>query len=205
MHVGLDIGDILGFKPAASDIALEAAASFDTSNIAKLALLQPFGAIESFEFAQTNSIYERYALGPNSIQAFQTVPQRISNIIKAQRVVLRKMSGASQSIQFFPNNLAHQQLPFLMQLIDPGDGIDPNTQIIHIFFGCWFEGQNVKYEILQKDDVKLIQHVTIKASRVLTLDASIAGNPALQAASGFIGGILATPQAQTLVDDLSLS
>jgi hypothetical protein len=198
LNVGLDLEDILGLSTGVTN-TLASVTSLIQKN------LKPFGSVESVDFSQAKQIYERFALGPDSAQPFQTIPLNTTNTLKLSRVLLKNMQDAERVFNFFPNNLLHQQLPFVIQLVDTGDGETPETQITHYFFGCWFADSGIRYETLSKDDQKLIQGVTIRPGRVLTLDNSVAGNPIVNLAQNIVSGVLVTPGVENLIDSLPLA
>ena len=190
LKVGLDVSDILGLG------SVETAAGL-TSLIQNN--LQNFGSVESFEIDQGKDLYERFALGPDSAQPFQVTPMQIKTALKLSRVLLKNMENAQQVFNFYPNNLIHQQLPFVIEAIDPGDGVNLKTQVIHYFFGCWFTDSNIKYEVTSREDQRLIHTVSVKVGRTLTLDNSIGGNAVVNAAQNILGGVLVASGPKSLI------
>ena len=199
LKVGLDVEDILGLAQSTSDLTFAAFTDLVTQN------LQDVGDVEQLEVIQSKSLVERRVFGPNPVQASQIVPQSLSVTLRASKVALKIFQKPEKALNFYPTNLIHQQMPFLIQATDignPRDNGESTTE--HFFFGCWFADSRMKWDIVDKADQRLIHEATIKCARMFTLDQSNAGDPATIALSNVFGGDIATGVTQDLVDDLEL-
>jgi hypothetical protein len=205
LKVGVDLGDILGIDGELANLALTGAAA--TANIeGLLATLKDAGTIESVDFAQTRKIKERYALGKNSLNSFQNIPQTVNSTLRLSRVVLKQLPEVEAAFNFLPSNLVLQQFPFVIELHDVGDG-SGDTDIRHFCFQCWFTDTAVRYDTTSKDDTRLIQTATVNVGSVLTFDKSFAGNPVVQFASSVASLVLGSldEQAEDVINDLNIS
>jgi hypothetical protein len=194
LKVGLDINEILGLGASATSSVAGLSQIIDNN-------LQTFGSVDSLEIIQSKTVHERLALGPNSAQPFQVTPLNTLTQVKLNRIQLKQMENAQQVFSFFPNNLLHQQIPFIMEAIDPGDGVNPDTRVTHYFFSCWFTDSNVKYEVTSKEDQRLIHSATVHVGRTLTLDSSLQGNPVVSAAGDLLQGLLVGSGPTSLLSD----
>lgn len=199
LRVGLDTEDILGLAQSASDLTLSAFSELVTQN------LQDVGSVEQLEVIQNKSLVERRVFGANPVQAFQIVPQSLSVTLRASKVALKIFQKPEKDLNFYPTNLVHQQMPFLIQATDIGNPRDGGASLTeHFFFGCWFADTRMKWDVVDKADQRLIQDATIKCARMFTLDQSNAGDPATIALQNVFGGIIASGENQDLIDDLEL-
>lgn len=206
IRVGIDLEDALGISSEATDFALSAAgATGQISNL--LASLREAGSIESFDFVQNRKIKERYALGKGSINAFQNIPQQVNYTLRLSRVVLKQLPEVEAVFNFLPSNLLLQQLPFIIELRDIGDGT-PNTEIRHLCFGCWFTDSAVRYDVTSKDDTKLIQNVSVSVNRVLTFDQSNGGSPVVQLGASLLNALVLkslSEDTEDLINNLNIA
>lgn len=199
IKTGPDLSDILGFTQSATEL---------TTAVASQLLVQQLvdvGSIESLEMTQSRALQERYAFGPNPHQPFQIVPLQVTVTLRLTKVMLKNLPLAEQLFSFAPSNLLNQQVPFIIYLNDVGAGDLGNTAVEHYLFGCWFADSVVKYDVTDRSDQRLIQNATVKATRLLTLDHSAAGNPLTLVAQNVFGSILAQGENQNLIDDLELT
>lgn len=197
IKVGPDLTDILGLDPTAVDAAV-ASKAVD-------AALTEVGTIESLDFVQSREVRARYAFGPTPQQAFQVVPLNQKITLRASRVVLKSLQKAEAVFNFLPSNLIFQQIPFVIQIDDIGDPANPETRVTHILYGCWFTSSTVKYDVMDKNDQRLIQSVDITAARVFTLDGSNAGSTTAQIAKASFSGIQSVESAQPILEDYTFS
>ncbi len=211
MYAGLDLESALGLPNQATDLAAlgtSGAAFPSLGGSSGVGKLLEVGSIEKVELGQKREVTQRTGFNANPLQPFQTVPHGVLFSLRLSRVVLKKLPEVEATFQFLPSNLLLQQLPFVIELRDVGDG-DPANFVRHIIYGCWFTESSVTYDVISKDDTKLIQSATIMPGRVITLDPSFAGSPSVQAGSS-IGGSLfqalqANQQAQNLLEDFELA
>jgi len=203
INVGLDLEDVLGLPSGGTDVFLTGAAAANVGASLEKALL-PVGTVESVDFQQRRAIKQRYAFNSNPLVAFQTVPQQVGYTVVLSRVCLKQLPEVEAVLNFLPSNLVLQQVPFILELKDVGDGT-PNTEIRHLIFGCWFSDSKVHYDSTSKDDTKLIQSATLTTGRVLTFDQSNAGNPAVSLASSVFTTLLSgNEEVQNVIDKLQL-
>jgi hypothetical protein len=205
LKAGPDLEYLLGIPSGATDLfAGGAAASGLLSSV--LSSLKDVGTVEDFQFPQARTIKERYAFGPNPLEPFQNVPQQITRSLRLTRVILKKLPEVESLFNFAPMNLLHQQIPFIIQILDIGDAT-PETSVRHLLFGCWFQESGVKYDVVTKDDTRLIQSTTVKVGRVLTFDPSAAGSAGGLIASTVLGALVSAggAEAQTLLENFGLS
>jgi hypothetical protein len=214
IRAGLDLESTLGIPNQAtelaaigSEIGIGGVVGSAFQNLSGLAGLTEVGTIESIDIGQKRDVTQRSGFNSNPLQPFQTVPHGSIFALKLSRVVLKKLPEVEASFQFLPSNLLLQQLPFVIEMVDAGDG-DPSTFIRHLIYGCWFSDTNVRYDVVSKDDTRLIQGATIIPGRVLTFDPSFAGNPAIQGASALAGlafqAIQSNEAAKNLLEDFEL-
>jgi len=205
IKVGIDLEDVLGLSGDVADLALAGAAATGNLN-GLLATLKEAGTIESVDFIQNRKIKERYALGKNSLNSFQNIPQQVSNTLRLSRVVLKRIPEVEAAFNFLPSNLILQQLPFIIELRDVGDN-SGETDIRHLCFQCWFTDSTVRYDTTSKDDTRLIQNATINVGSVLTFDQSFGGNPVVQAASALASIVVSslTEPAEDVIQDLNIA
>jgi hypothetical protein len=132
------------------------------------------------------------------------VPQRITRSLKLTHVKLKLPTEAEASINFMPNNLAFQQLPFIINIKDLGDRAKPEMCVDHYIFSCWFAESSVKWAVSEKDDCRLVESVNVKVGRMLTIDNTNGGNPVVQAVSNLFSGVSVLVQDQDLISGLRL-
>lgn len=205
LRVGIDLGDVLGVNSELGESVLAGAAA--TSNLqGLLATLKEAGTIDAVDFIQNRKIKERFALGKNSLNAFQNIPQQISNTLRLSRVVLKQLPEVEAAFNFLPSNLILQQLPFIIELRDVGDNTG-DTDIRHFCFQCWFTDSTVRYDTTSKEDTRLIQNATVNVGAVLTFDQSFAGNPVVQISSSVASLVLSSlsEQAEDYINDLNIA
>jgi len=203
LYAGLDLESTLGLPNQATDLAVLGTngQAFPTlGGSSGLGKLLPVGTAESWDVGQSRNVTQRTGFNANPLQPFQTVPHGSVFTLKLSRVVLKKLPEVEASFQFFPSNLLLQQLPFVVEITDIGDG-DPSTFIRHVIFGCWFTDSMVKYD-LNRDDTKLIQTASITPGRVITFDPSFAGGAVVQSASALAGIALQALQSNQTVNNL---
>jgi hypothetical protein len=211
IRAGLDLESTLGIPNQATELAAigsEAGIGGSlTSTLGGLVGLTEVGTVESVDIGQKRDVTQRIGFNSNPLQPFQTVPHGSIFTLKLSRVVLKKLPEVEASFQFLPSNLLLQQLPFVIEMVDAGDG-DPSTFIRHIIYGCWFTESQVRYDVVSKDDTRLIQNATIIPGRVLTFDPSFAGSPAVQGISALSGiafqAIQSNEAAKNLLEDFEL-
>ena len=193
---GPDPSEILGLGQTSFELAASYTSLFEQ--------LVEVGTVESLEIVQNKTLKERFAFGPNPLQPFQVVPQSLSVTLRMTKVMLKALPRAEQLFNFFPSNLVFQQLPFIIHLQDRGDSSDSGKSSVHHFLsGCWFQDSTIKYDVVAREDTRLIQAVTVKCARMFTLDDSIQGSRA-QGVSTVIGGVVSASGAQEVIDDLGL-
>lgn len=197
IKAGPDITDVLGLDSGIAN------ASVASSLI--VGQLQDIGSIESLDLVQNRDLRPRYAFGPNPQQPFQVIPFGQKLTLTASRVVLKNLSVAERVFNFAPSNLIFQQVPFTIMVRDIGDPKKPETEVVHYIFGCWFGQSTVKYDVLSKDDQRLINNVTITCGRILTFDNSIAGSQATTATRDIFSGVMAIDSVQNLIEDFPLA
>ncbi len=164
-------------------------------------MMKPVASVEEAILMQVRKNKKRIRLG--NLTAFQTVPQYIDYTLRLRRVVLRNLPEVEGFLNFLPNNLLFQQLPFIVQLQGMGNSRDSNSKVIHFCLGCWFGESSVKWDVVSRDDSKLIQDCSVDVTSVLTFDASIQGDPKVQFASSlaaFIGRALPSSVEDTITD-----
>lgn len=202
IRAGIDPSQVLGLTPDVIDGAT-AFSQVVTNN------LKDIGAIETLDIVQTRTMVERLGFGPNPTQPFEVVPTSLTVALKATKAVLFNLSEAEAVFNFFPNNLLHQQLPFIIQVDLPGlpaEGSTPaSPPVTHFFLGCWFINSNLRFSVTERDDQKLIQTCDIKCARMVTQDSSNASSTAAGVAKTTIGGVLAYGNNQALLDDFGLT
>lgn len=206
LKAGIDLEDALGISPDAAEFALSAAAASGLLSNA-LSSLADVGTVESLDFVQNRKIKERYALGRNSLNSFQNIPQQVSNTLRLSRVVLKQLPQVEAVFNFLPSNLILQQLPFIIEIRDHGDGTG-NTDIRHLCFGCWFTDSTVRYDVTSKDDTRLIQSASVNVGSVLTFDQSNAGSATVQFAGSLVNALVLeslSEDSQDLISDLNIS
>lgn len=205
LKAGPDLEYLLGVPAGTTDLfAGGAAASGALSSV--LSALKDVGTVEDFDFPQNRQVKERYAFGTNPLEPFQNVPQQAGRTLRLRRTLLKKLPDVEAIFNFAPFNILHQQIPFIIQILDIGDAT-PETAVRHLLFGCWFTDVLVKYDVVTKDDTRLIQTSTVKVGRILTLDPSAAGSPAGLIASTVLGAALQAGGTKTenLLEDFGLS
>jgi hypothetical protein len=201
---GPDLSDILGF-PQSYNLQNTATTIGAVSQLIGDALL-PVGGVEEVEMLQNRGLMERTAFNSNPMQPFQVVPlPHGSPVLRLTKTVFKVYPQVEKLFSFTPQNLVEQQFPFIVYIKDIGDPTQPQTAIEHYFFGCWFADSVVKYSSTDVANTRLIQASTIKASRLLTLDQSMAGSSAATLLQGVFSGVLAQPQAQNLITNLGLT
>ena len=210
IYAGVDLEATLGLPNQATDLAILASGGQAFPSLggsAGLGKLLPVGTVEDLTVGQTRTVTQRMGFNANPLQPFQTVPHGSLFTLKLSRVVLKKLPEVEASFQFLPSNLLLQQLPFILDLTDVGDG-DPSTFIRHIISGCWFTDTSVKYDVINKDDTKLIQTASITPGRVITFDPSFGGSPVVQTASVLAGiafqALQSNQAASNLLEDYEL-
>ncbi len=205
LKAGPDLEYLLGIPSGTTDLFAGGAAA--SGKIASLvSALKDVATVESVDFPQARGVKERYAFGINPLEPFQNVPQQVSRSLKMNRILLKKLPDVERIFSFGPANILNQQVPFLIQLLDNGDGT-PETQIRHLLFGCWFQETSVRYDVVSKDDTRLIQTATIKVGRVITFDPSVAGSAGGLIGSTVLGALVSQGGAatQTLLENFGLS
>ncbi len=204
IYAGLDLESTLGIPNQVADLAAFAGAG-STSGLSKLLEV---GSVEGLDLGQRREATQRTGFNSNPLQPFQVAPHGSVFTLKLSRVVLKKLPEVEAAFQFLPSNLLLQQLPFVLDVRDVGDG-DPSTLIRHVIYGCWFTDSGIKYDVLSRDDTKLIQNVSIMPGRVLTFDPSFGGSPTVQggsAAAGLLFNLLqSNGAAQNLLEDFELA
>jgi hypothetical protein len=201
---GLDLESTLGLPNQATDLTVLGSngdALPTLGGSAGLGKLLPVGTVESLDVGQSRAITQRIGFNANPLQPFQTVPHGALFTLKLSRVVLKKMPEVEASFQFLPSNLLLQQLPFVIDMTDVGDG-DPSTFTRHLIFGCWFADSNVKYDVIDRDNTKLIQSVTIMCGRSITFDQSFAGSQDVQLKSAVTGVLFQAAQTNAATKNL---
>jgi hypothetical protein len=205
IRVGLDLEDLLGVSSnTASGILAGASAIGGLDSITKK--MVEVGSIETLDIKQNRQIRKRFALGRNSLSAFQTTPQAVNYDISITKAILKKFPEAEIAFNFAPQNLVFQQFPFILELRDAGAGT-AETEIKHFITGCWFVDSNVRYDVTAKDDCKLIQSAKIECANMITFDPSNGGSPVVQAATAGLAALydLIPDEAQELISDFNLS
>jgi hypothetical protein len=209
IRAAIDLESTLGIPNQATELAAigsEAGLAGNAGSAGGFTGLTDVGTIESIDVGQKREVTQRVGFNSNSLQPFQTVPHGSAFTLKLSRVVLKKLPEVEASFQFLPTNLLLQQLPFVIELVDVGDG-DPSTFIRHLIYGCWFSESTVRYDN-SKDDTKLIQSATVIPGRVLTFDPSFAGSPVTQGLSALAGiafqAIQSNQAAANLLEDFEL-
>lgn len=208
IRVSPDLSDVLGFPQSLTAAVAATGSAINRTQFSSLVdnNSQLVGAIESLELVQNRSLIERFSFNENSQEAFQVVPVQFTKTLRMSKALLRNLGVAEQSFNFYPNNLAFQQTPFIIHIHEPGLAAQNGSgDIDHFFFNCWFADSVVKYDATDRDDVKLIQATTIKCGRMLTLDDSSAGSPGSLLLQSVFGGITAIDDVQNVIDDLSLT
>lgn len=212
IRAGLDLESTLGIPNQATELAAIGNAGGVggalASGLSGVGGLVEVGSVESLDLGGKREVTQRIGFNSNPLQPFQTAPHGASLTLKLTRIALKKLPEVEAAFQFFPSNLLLQQLPFVIELVDSGDG-DPSTFIRHLIYGCWFSETAVRYDVVSKDDTRLIQSATVIPGRVLTFDPSFAGSPTIQGASA-IGGILfqalqSNEAARNLLEDFELN
>ena len=206
LKAGPDLEYLLGIPSGATDLFAGGAAANSGQLGSVLSSLIDVATVESVDFPQARQIKERYAFGINPLEPFQNVPQQISRTLKLNRVLLKNLPDVERLFSFGPFNLLNQQMPLIIQLLDNADGT-PATQVRHLLFGCWFQDSTVRYDVVDKDNTKLIQSSTVKVGRVITFDPSVAGSPGGLIASTVLGALVSAGgvQTQTLLQNFGLS
>jgi hypothetical protein len=211
IRAGLDLESTLGIPNQATELAAIGSeggiGGAAANSLAGLAGLVEVGTIESLDIGQKREVTQRTGFNSNPLQPFQTVPHGSVFTLKLNRVMLKKLPEVEASFQFLPSNLLLQQLPFVIEMVDVGDGT-PETFIRHLIYGCWFSDSSVHYDVTSKDDTRVIQNVTIIPGRVVTFDASFAGSPVTQGISALAGiafqAIQSNEAARNLLEDFEL-
>lgn len=200
---GPDATDILGLDPSLADVAAA------TGNVSALAFnsLSIMGTIGTLDITQSRGTKIRYGFNYNPYEAYQTLPGAHKITLHAERVMLKKYDFAEKTFNFAPPNLMFQQMPFLIQVYDYGTTPGEDNSITHIFYGCWFTKDVVKYSVdsSSKEDQRLISDVDITATRMFTLTSTDAGNKGSKLAQAAFGGVVASSDATELINNAPLS
>ncbi len=203
--VSPDTTDIFGFPQALTAAVALSGSPQTQSQLSKLiaSSLQLVGAIESLENVQTRNIVERQGFNSNPQEPFQLVPTQFSKLLKMTKAVLYSASVAERVFNFYPGNLAHQQVPFIIQITEPSS-VPSSGFVNHYFFNCWFSDTMQRYDVTDQANVKLMRSATIKCGRMITLDDSAQGTATAELAGTF-GGIFIQNGPQELIDNLNLT
>lgn len=205
IRVSPDTSDILGFPQALNAAVALSGSSPSPSKFSALiaSTSQLCGSIESIELTQNRGLIERFGFNDNSPEAFQVVPTQFTKTLRMTKTLVHALGIAEKVFSFAPNNLAFQQNPFIIHLREPG--VSGGSGIDYFFFNCWFSDSLVKYDVTEKDNVKLMQNTNIKFGRMLVLDDTDAGGAGSLLLQGIFGGILAIDDVQNLIDNMDLT
>ena len=172
--VGPDLTDQIG----ASNVATNAA--FVLSQLATETLTE-VGSIENMELVQQRVSKEFYGFNEDPTQPFKIAALGTKATLKIRNIMLNTLSPGEAYFNFLPNNLVHQQIPFIIQHVGvankPVSGkVGSEDNITTFYFNCYFTDLNVVYDSMASGQ-KLIKTANIRAGRSITLDGTLGGSP----------------------------
>lgn len=166
-----------------------------------ISTLYTVGTAEGLDLSGTKKVTPRQGFNSTPNQVFQVVPHGTIFGLKLQRVKLRNLPPDEAICQVFPSNLLLQQLPIILHLTDFGDGT-PATFIEHYIYSCWFTESVLHYDVIDHQNTKLIENVTVVPGRMVTFDASAEGSATVTPASAVALALSGASQAASLTSVL---